>query len=316
MNVTRYTTTELVKQVKRIESIPTSQATFTDTDLVELMNMELQSVIVPLIVEQREEYFVHVEDFTVGPDNNEVEIPDESTGLRLREVFFVDGSDNLARVHRVWPEQIAGDTFFTTWGARSGFDVGFYIQNSKLIFYPKLSSTRTCRLMYFQRPGHLVLSNQGGKVIAKNALANIITLDNAPTSWDTTTVLDVFKPEVPFNYRVRDVSVVGKSGFDIEVSPTDFANINIGDYVAEYSFSQFVQFMPVEAYHLLVQGTGMRCLEALGDRPGWANAQAKFEMMKRDLVNLLNPRIEGEPKKVINLNSILRAGRFRIGNWY
>jgi len=301
-------TAQLATQVKLFAMIPTSQNTFTDIELISvMMNSILLSDIVPLITAVKEGYLQVTDDVVLSVAVPEVTIPPESTGLRLKDVYFVDAQGNLAHIDMVEKSQIAHTNEFGPFPYTPGFNgLVFYVENNKLIFYPRQTVERNMQITYARRPNKLVHPSEGGKVLSK--VPNTITLDNAPATWVTGTVLDIIEPTVPYNLADRNgITIVSKSGFDITVSAADYAKVDVGDYIAGRGEAQFVQYLPVEAYNTLCQGTAVQCLLALNDRGGAEVANAKYQMMKDDLRKILTPRIEDQPKKIINTNSAFRA---------
>ena len=52
------TTNALLKSIKRRAMIPDNQNTFTDQDLIDLMNEEMMIGLVPSVLQTKEEYFI------------------------------------------------------------------------------------------------------------------------------------------------------------------------------------------------------------------------------------------------------------------
>lgn len=293
----RFDSTQLIAAVKRKVSIPSTQSLFTNEDFIELADEALHSIIVPLIQSVVEEYFVHVEDFTVTPTNNFIEIPTEASGLRLREIYEIDqmGGSIISSVRRVALDTLANSVF----GYRGGYSSQscFYLQNSQVMFYPLPTAAHYFRVLFYKSPNHLVQVIAGGTVTAITPASNTITLNSSP-NWDIGNKLDVMIPQVPFNLRKEDVTIVSKAGFDIVLSAADFASIAVGDLVYLAGEAPVAQYIPAEAWFLLVQATSMRCLESLADANALKASYATFNEMKKNLLTLINPRIVGDVKKV------------------
>jgi hypothetical protein len=62
---------------------------------------------------------------------------------------------------------------------------------------------------------------------------------------------------------------------------------------------------------MLVQRVVCRCLEALGDTQGLANAKEKLAEMISKMGNLIDNRVESAPQKIFNKGSPLRVSRIR-----
>lgn len=325
----RYDTLDLISQVKRVESIPTSQTTFTDQDIVEMMNMELQSAIVPLISSVREEYFVVTQDTVLPAGVSSLNIPRESIGLRLRDVTFVNTNGQMSNIPRLAPEEVVAMSNFN--GLTSGFS-GFYLQGNTVQFFPRISvQDKTVRLSYHARPNYLCLPSSAGRVLNINVGANMVTFDGIPPTWKNGVKVDFIQADQPFEFKddtsapnpnfgsqpkMINVVVQAVSGFDLVLPANIVTQLAIGDIVALHGEAPVPQYVPVEAYHLLVQGTAMRCLEAMGDRQGWQNAAMKYKAVSEGLLGLINPRVEGEPKRVVNVDSIFGGRRGNShGRW-
>jgi len=296
MATTRYEITALCAQIRRIESIPTSNNTFTDTDLAELLNIEFQSAIVPLIQSTREEFFVTSRDFTVTLALPTITIPSDAIGMRLRDVAIVDTATNqLTYLPRISPEELTYGTSL----------YGYTIIGNSLVTHITNPSA-TIRVSYFKRPGDL--STAYGVILSKGT-SNTLVMNALPTGWTTSTVVDIISGNSPFAIVNSLTAITTIAGATITVSAGAYALASVGDYVAVTTTSPVPQYIPIEAHYLLIQGAAVRCLEALGDREGWKVAANKYTVMSHDLLNLINPRVESQSKKIIPRNNIARAIR-------
>lgn len=66
--------------------------------------------------------------------------------------------------------------------------------------------------------------------------------------------------------------------------------------------------LPDELTDVLIQAVTVKIYEAMGKFDAMKVAQEKLGMMKQNLADSLQPRVEGEPKK-IRLNSLARFSR-------
>ena len=67
--------------------------------------------------------------------------------------------------------------------------------------------------------------------------------------------------------------------------------------------------LPDELSDVLIQAVTVKVYESLGKFDAMKVAQEKLNMMKTNLGDSLQPRVEGEPKK-IRLNSLARFSRW------
>lgn len=306
----QYATEELIENVKRRCSVPTSQLTYTDEDFTLLANDEMQGEVVPLIMSTREEYFVDFVDVPT-PGNREIEIPDDVVGAKLRSVCFVQQSSPLVLVNlpRLDLDVVAGVGF-----SNYATLAGFYIQGNKLMLYPNTSVPvgTLIRLFYYKRTLVLAAPAAYGRITAVDTMTNTVTLDSVPFGWDTDLVMNTVSPLSPFGVTNDDTTIVSVSSPNVELSNVD--DISVGDYLSEQGYSAIPQ-IPVEAHAYLAQMTAVKALEGLGDHTGMEAAQAKAMELKKNLLVMISQRVDGSVKKVVNASGGLRInnGLWRPG---
>lgn len=301
-----YAIQALIDQVYRMESIATSSQTFNEEDIIEFLNMELQSTVTPVIQSTNEEFGVMSYDIAAPSLPATIRIPSFATGARLRSVQLINNNGIIQNIPRLDIDKIGQMNIWVS---------GFYIKNNELVFYPSPPVfTGTVRLNYFRRSNKLVESLATGRITAIDTIGNLVTLDNAPTpsaDWTTGTVVDVIHGDSPFDFVARDVTLVNATGPVLEMDPADIAVLEVGDYVSLAGETAVAQFIPAEATYYLCQLAGARCLQALGDTEGYSVAQAKAEQMRQHLINLISDRIEGQPKRLVSIG----MGKRRQLNW-
>jgi hypothetical protein len=259
---------------------------------------------------------------------NWIDIPSEATGLRLRDVYVTDSNGNFSNIPRLNPEQVASynnigwNNAVNSW---AGGYAGFYVQGTQLMIYPwQAASGQHVRLTFAQAPARLCVTTDAAQIIA--IIGNNVTLGGTTAVWTTNTYLDAIKNDVPHNY-VTDLSATQSlysspvplsaikptavAGSVLTFDPAVIASLSVGDWLAPYAFSPFVQFIPYEFVPVLVQLTAMRCLEAAGDRAGQAAATDKYKQIEADAINMISPRVIGKTRKVTNPNPLSRNTRMR-----
>ena len=192
-----HTTTDLINNIKRRTAIPISQATFTEADIVDYLNDELESIIAPMVMNLREEFFVTYTDFAISNGTIAFDIPSNAIGQRLRDVMLVDISGNsvqFTNIPRLSFEQISA---VSVRGSSAGnLNLwGFYLEGNQVKLYPTTGwDNETLRLYYFKKPGTLVPVDQTGKITAIDTGTSILSLDSVPSSWLTSTIVDGICP--------------------------------------------------------------------------------------------------------------------------
>jgi hypothetical protein len=302
MGLPQYATEQLIENVKRRCAVPTSQLTYSDEDFTLLASDELQGQVVPLLMSCREEYFVEFVDIAV--EGNEVDIPSDAVGEKLRSVCFVQQSSPLwlINIPRIDLDVVAGVGF-----ANYATLAGFYVQGNKLILYPSNSvpQSTVIRLYYYKRTLVLADPSNYGQVIAVNSGTNTITLSFLPTTWAAGTIVNSVASISPFKITNSSMTVTGASSPSIIVD--NVTDVAVGDYISEEGFSAIPQ-VPVEAHAYLAQLTAIKCLEGLGDRAGMQAAQEKAGMLEKALLVMVSQRVDGSVKKVMAPSGGLRIG--------
>jgi len=299
------TTDSLVNDIKRRVAVPINQAAFTNADIINYLNDEMESVLVPLIMSLREEFFVTFTDIELSDTVYTANVPSNAIGGRLRDVVLVDTTNNdtqLTNLPLLTLEQMSSVN-----NSRYNIPSGFHMVNNKVNLYPASGySNETLRLYYFKRPGRLVPVNNTGKITSIDTNTNVLTLDFLPTAWTTSDTVDVIEPSQPFENMATALTVTVVNGFDLTVS--DVTGLSVGDYVSLNGESCFPQ-IPHEAQQLLVQGAKMQMLDSMGDNSGWKTARVKYDETKLSLTRTMTPRVDGQVKKVVSKNNVFNYGR-------
>jgi hypothetical protein len=306
MTAFNYSTQWLLETVQRLESVAVSSQTFSEEDIIEFLNLELQTIVVPLIQSVNEEYGSMTFDVPSSELGETLPIPSQATGQRLRSVQLVTPDGRLINIARLDPNVLG------RWNA--SWASGYYLRNNDLIFYPrKPTGDYILRLTYYRRPNTLVPTKATGRVLNVDPLGATVTLDNTPTPPLTPgTRIDVIQDTGLFEFNARGLTLVAVSGPILQLDPADISLVQVGNYVAAEGQSPVAQFVPVEALYLLAQLGAARCLQALGDTEGNQLAQQKIMGMRQALLNMISDRVKSNPMK-INARAITR--RQNWGNW-
>ena len=298
----QYDLESLILNIQRRCSVPTSQLTFSDEDFALLANDELQGEVVPLIMSTREEYFVSYVD-VASPSDGVIEFPAAAVGAKLRSVCWVQQTNPLVMTNlpRIDLDVVAGI------GAGIIGLAGFYIQGNDIVLYPNTSvpTGTTIRLYYYKRSLVLAAPAAYGQVVSIDTGSNTVQLSNVPSDWVIGTQINSVSSIPNFNTTNVLATIVTVSSPSIVLDTIE--GIVVGDYVSELGFSAVPQ-VPVEAHAWLAQLTAVKCLEGLGDRSGMEAAQAKADLLKKNLLVLISQRIDGSVKKVMNPDGGVRLG--------
>jgi len=331
MSVSYFTSTTLINDVQRRALIPQNQLTFTSDDFLALANDEIKIGLVPSVLSYHEEYLVYYKIFQLNANQSRYTIPYRAIGMRLRDLFYQDIQGNMREMSRVSADDKA---FYQTVTLENRF-VYFYIENNDVVILPQVGATPTGSVImyFFMRPNELVdLSRVGtiqNYVSDPIALTTTFTLDQVPTGFSTTSLLDVMQTQPghktrfydlkPTNVNTTNKTVTFNTSDILPVQPgivTNPTTIDIvnGDYIS-FSGECIIPQLPPELHTVLSQRVACRCLEALGDQQGLQSANVKLQEMEIKTGTLIDNRIEGAPKKINNIRGILRNSKVRRRGW-
>lgn len=295
-----FTTTELIASVKRRASIPTSQALMLPADFVAFLSEEMHSVLIPAIHAVREEYFVTSKDDVLVADQAAYAIPTRAVGNMLRDVVLVDSGGSEIELPRLDPEFLKQENSFT-----DPDHAGFYLKDASVILVPTPVNVNglSLRQKYERRPNNLCQKSAAVKITAINTVTKVVTVTNMPTAFTASLTYDVINGNPPFNTIADDQVVTLIAGFDMTFSalPTGLA---VGQWIAESMYSPIPQ-LPYEGHLVLAQLCAAKILEGMTDHPGLDDARTKAGEMLRSFLDIINPRVQGATKKIVN-----RSGPF------
>jgi hypothetical protein len=303
-----YTVDGLVASVLNKYIIPNSQSTFTNQNIVDLLDEEMRSTIIPVINSVHEEYWVHFVDSPILQNVNVYDIPQRCVAGILRDVVFVDNNGNELNVSQLSPVQIKSG--FPYGPPLPVYGFGYYMQDDQIVLYPPQRSAATAfklRIKFFRRPNNLTLTSNCGQIIAING--NVLTLSFVSSEWTTTTTFDIIQSNPQFRSMSDStaVTLIAGNNVTLSMSAADVVanGIAVGMWFCPTTMTCIPQ-IPYEAFPLLVQRGIMRVAESYMDTAGVQAAEKRYVEMKDNVVKLIEPRVQGGTKTVINPDSKVR----------
>ena len=301
-------TLKLIESVKRRAMIPTSQATFSEQDFIDILNEELNTGLLPYLISQHEEHLVTYIDVPLSEGRQladgfrRFEIPYRASGNKLRDVAYINNSGNIFEMSRSSLEDM------TEFQNIRNYKV-FYVEGNEIVLPQKFQDeSGVIRMYFFLRPNTLVRDDKVGKIVDINTSTGVITLSNFPDDFSNKPEMDFIMDKSPNKILKYDVQPTNSnvSVKTVTFSPSDLpTQLRIGDYIAKKEESSIPQ-LPVELHPILAQRAAVHCLEALGDTEGLGNAAAKLQSMEKSVMNIIDDRVDGAPQKVRNRHSTLR----------
>jgi hypothetical protein len=278
-------TTELIESVKRRASFPTSQNLFTPESILDILNEEMQTSILPMLLRIQEDFYLTYEEFPVS--EKELPIPSKAIGQKIRSLgIYLDGelSQNIPRA----------DIETQQMNPR----VGFIFENYKIKLLNSISysSNAVIRMYYYKKPATLELESQVSSIISVDPITNLVTLQNIPIWLSVGARIDVTSSQNPFSQVLEGAEVIDVLGNTIELDSVE--NIAVGDVLARPG-KTFFPNAPEEVHKLLAQRAAVKTLESQGKPTEMAAAQGIYREMEGNILYLLTPRSDGTTKKFI-----------------
>ena len=288
-----FTSTGLIAQIKRRALIPTSQNLFTSSDIIDMLNEELQNRIVPYIMNVREDYFLTYDEITQDGTQTEIDIPYDAIGNKINQItLYTSTTDDsfFATIPRLTPSQI------------NDYFGGYYIEGNKIKLYPKAISSGKLRIYYYKRPSEIVASTRWAIVSTINTNTSIVCSTNLPANITTGSDIDIVKNIQPWD-TTRETTAGTVLGATVNLSNT--SDISVGYYVCSKDESPFAQ-IPQDTIPLLIQSVVVRMMEYMGDTNGLQAGLLTYAQMESDNRGLISPRVDAQPKKISVKNRLSR----------
>ena len=127
----RYNTRTFIDRVAVKAAIPVGQLTFTDAELLDLANQELQSTILPEILRTREDYYLAQERITVKAGQERIPMPVRAIAGKINDVQIVE-RDTRQSIPRITTSEI--------YETRTGPPAAFYFGGAYLGLNPTPTS--------------------------------------------------------------------------------------------------------------------------------------------------------------------------------
>lgn len=286
--------------------IPSAQVTFTNQQVTDLLDEELRSTIVPFINSVHGEYWVTNFDQPIVQGQNTYTVPQRTAAGVLRDLVLVDANNNEYNVALLSPAQAK---FSANWITPTNYGAGFsyYMQDDKAVLLPLSVSPPTAytlRMKEIRRPNNLTLSSNCGQVTSidrTNVNAPVVALSNVSSDWTTSTTFDIIQNFPQFNSIIDGVGVTALSGLNVTFDDP-LADLTVGMWVCPTLMSCIPQ-IPYEVFPYLVERGILRMVQSIVDNALIPIVEKRCKELKDALTSLLEPRVQGSPKVIINPNN-------------
>ena len=297
-------TTAFLAAVDRAITVPNYQPRFSQSDILALANEEQQSLVVPMIVALREEFFVFRDTLSITAGDYGFRIPERAIGRTLREIQYRNQTGGTL-VYDLPRIAIEDSYRFTNLG--TGTPNGFMIEGDTIRLLPTPSSDGEVILYTLRKPNSLVLNSRTAVVTAVGT--NTITLSKVPSNLTIGSKIDVTDNKPSYPLVQKDLTITNITGLVLTVSGftgTALSGVDVDDVVSTALETSIVQ-LPDEAAVVLIHATAVRVLEALSIPDQMKMAEDKLQQKIRACREILAPRVEGSLPKVIQRDGLLRG---------
>lgn len=299
-----YTNDQLLENIRLRALLPTSQNLYTDERLLMLANDELQTVIFPMMMSIKGDYFVAVDTQTMTT-SLEYDIPGDAVGIKIKDVYWRDPN---------WPSNqpdvlipLINYQDLTNQAAGLFNYLSYYVMGDK-VHLTNTKQGQYLRIRYYKRSSRLVVNSDGGQI--EDASSSNIELNNIPSDWEVGDLLTLTNQSPPFETVTTTLEITALTGGNIinlvQTDPDEpvLSQEDMeGNWLTQEGETVIAQITP-EAHPILSQSVAVKCLEGLND-PGMATSQAKFQQLYKAFIDTMTPRVDGQAKKIVQRNGTL-----------
>lgn len=323
------TTADLLTELRARVSAPAANGLLDPDELIELADQEQRSEIASILIGVRSEYWLTSYTTSITSGLAEYRVPDRALGMGLRVLTIYDANG------REWdvPQVDASRRYEFAAGNSGQCDPAraFTFENGTLTLLPTPSvSGYTLRLRYYTTPPTLTAVTNAAAIQVASTTTTL-TVFEAPTNTDLSggdVYIDVYRgagmsEALTAGNLVTDYTTLVFTLTD-PIVVADFASHSglstprPGERVDYITVAGTTVYPPIPEvlWPVLLTATTRSYYEAIGDTRGLEAAAAIFDRRKRMALDVLQPRVDGQPVQAIPLDTPLRNGRGRAGGWW
>lgn len=303
MAALKYTGEELITAVRDIGMIPDTGATGTeDADILKKINEAMRLVLVPKILKTREQYFIKKQRTPLLTTTTRYRIPHRAMYGKLRDVIYVDSSNDRFAMFPIEYEDIMSYQNFDSADNPSGY----VIEENSVILVPDTSTSLSGYLefVFFMRPGDIVKTTSAGVVSSFDSGAKTITCTaDVSALFSIGDKIDVHSAHSGAELKEWDLTVTNVATSVLTVSEAIDASvygrtpIEAGDYVCAAETAA-LPALPREVHPLVARAAALFVSESIG---AVQEAQLHGSLLAQgvnDAVGTIESRVEGKPMKI------------------
>lgn len=174
------TSSQIVDAINRKISVPVSQNTLSEDDILRFVNEEMMIAQVPSVLSFNEEFFVDRVTIPLVDNQKRYTIPERAIGMKLRDLFYQDSGGSLHEMTRVSPDDQDYFSAGVSGSSSNPARMKYFLENNDVIMISDVvSPTGSLVMTYFLRPNQLVRETRAAiissflkKITVENAFAN------------------------------------------------------------------------------------------------------------------------------------------------
>lgn len=305
------TADRILAGVKRRAVVPTNQVTIDDDDILDLIDDVIKVHVVPLVDSVNGEFFVTSELDAITASQDNYDIPYRAIGRTLRDLKIKNTtSGDVRNCPYIEPEDIH---LYTD----TAVSFAHYFRGDQIYLVPSVASTfsatESLEKWYKMRPSSLVKLANAAKV--SSVSSPNVTVE-AAGDIVTDSVVDFIQGKSGNRIYSIDKTCTNVATTVFTFAAADIpSDLQAGDYISLAGTAPVVTMIPDECSPWIESLAAQRVLEAIGDFDGSTAYADDIAQEKRNLLQLLEPRNEGEPRVIINRASLARGGKFHQRRW-
>ncbi len=299
------TTAEFLTGVKRRITMPANQVLMEDDDILDIGSDTLRLAMTKILKASQQNYLLTTTDVPLVASQSGYDVPYRSVvgGLETIKYLYDDGLTTKPLAF-ITVEDVG------QYSSSATYPEAFYFSSDQVIIVPPpASATGSLRMPYHRQLSALCSTSNAGQVTA--ITATDVTVSVSPTSFVAGVVVDFIKTRSLSTILSQDVTVTNVASNVLTFATGDIpSRLVVGDWI---SLAQTTPIIPIpdESYDYFEGLVGISILKAIGDNEGATELKKEVDELEKDVKSLLEPRIDGEPEKIINFHSLLRQKSFR-----
>lgn len=283
-----WTTEDLISDIELLSHIPTDQQTFTETKILRLATLELQTPIMKQILSTRGGYYLTYEDCVVN-STGLYPIPSGAVAGALANVELVQ-STTIIQVNLIEESE----QFSTNAPTSTGY--GFFMRGNFVQILPS-PPVGTPRLWYTKRTSDLILTSAAMQVVSIAGAA--ITVNAVPSTFSVGSSVDCCGDQPPFNiFETREITDI--TGVVVTLDEA-VADMSIGDWIALEGQTPIPQ-IPVEYRLPLAQRVVCKYYETQGYFEKLGKAKEVLKEYEQNAMNMVTPRVKSQSRIINAIN--------------